>query len=328
MLFNNIVHDLTKIVNKIKRLSLLAKALLVLSLILIILLAKNHILSSREGYEEKSEYILKEGPEIYDGFYANIYDDLVYNKLKNEYEIGSIINSTKPTSHSILLDIGSGTGHHLNLFKDSFSEMVGLDISPDMVKLAQQNYPSLNYQVGNALDNMMYESNSFTHVTCLYFTIYYIKDKKQFFENVYNWLMPGGYLSLHLVDRDKFDPIVPAGDPTLFISPQKYAKERITQSVVKFDNYEYKANFDILSDNINNNQENKNEDNSPSAILKEVIRNLKNGSVRQNNHNMYMSTQKHILSQARSVGFIMLNQLDMKDCKYDSQYLYILQKPN
>jgi len=242
MLFNNIVHDLTKIVNKIKRLSLLAKALLVLSLILIILLAKNHILSSREGYEEKSEYILKEGPEIYDGFYANIYDDLVYNKLKNEYEIGSIINSTKPTSHSILLDIGSGTGHHLNLFKDSFSEMVGLDISPDMVKLAQQNYPSLNYQVGNALDNMMYESNSFTHVTCLYFTIYYIKDKKQFFENVYNWLMPGGYLSLHLVDRDKFDPIVPAGDPTLFISPQKYAKERITQSVVKFDNYEYKYN--------------------------------------------------------------------------------------
>jgi ubiquinone/menaquinone biosynthesis C-methylase UbiE len=328
MLFDNIVNDLTKIVNKINRMRFIEKAILILSLMLLISVLHNNILSRKEGFEEKKEYILKEGPAIYDNFYANIYDSLVFNKLKNEYEVGEIINSTKPTTNSILLDIGCGTGHHLDLFKGSFSDMIGLDISPDMVQTAKNNYPDYKYQLGNALNNMTYESNSFTHITCLYFTIYYMQDKKQFFENAYNWLMPGGYLVIHLVDRDHFDPIIPAGDPTIFISPQKYAKERITESVVVFDNYEYKANFDILSDNIEKNRENRNEDNSPSAVLKEVIRNIKSGGVRQNNHNMYMSTQKHILSQARSIGFIMLKQLDMKDCKYDHQYLYVLQKPN
>lgn len=328
MLFDNIINYLTKIVNKINKMRFLEKAVLIISLMLLISVMQDNILCRREGFEEKKEYILKEDTDIYDNFYANMYDSLVFNQLKNEYEVGEIINSTKPNKNSILLDIGCGTGHHLELFKDSFSDMIGLDISPDMIKLARNNYPDFKYQEGNVLDNMIYESNSFTHITCLYFTIYYIKEKKQFFENTYNWLMPGGYLVIHLVDRDRFDPIVPAGDPTIFISPQKYAKKRITESVVIFDNYEYKANFDILSDNINKNIENKNEDNLPSAKFKEVIRNTKNNSVRQNNHNMYMSTQKNILSKARGVGFIILKQLDMKDCKYDYQYLYVLKKPN
>ena len=134
MLFDNIVNDLTKIANKINKMRFLEKALLILSFMLLISVMHNNILSRREGFEEKKEYILKEGPDIYDNFYANIYDSLVLNELKNEYEVGEIINNTKPTSNSVLLDIGCGTGHHLDLFKGSFSDMVGLDISPDMVK--------------------------------------------------------------------------------------------------------------------------------------------------------------------------------------------------
>ena len=42
------------------------------------------------------------------------------------------------------------------------------------------------------------------HVTCLYFTIYYIKDKENF-SNCFYWLKPGGVLLLHLVDVNKFD---------------------------------------------------------------------------------------------------------------------------
>ena len=43
-----------------------------------------------------------------------------------------------------------------------------------------------------------------------------------------DWLMPGGYLIVHLVDRESFDPILPPGNPLYVVSPQKYAKERIT----------------------------------------------------------------------------------------------------
>ena len=45
------------------------------------------------------------------------------------------------------------------------------------------------------------------------------------------WLKPGGYLILHLVDRERFDPIVPAADPLIMVSAQKHAKERITKFI-------------------------------------------------------------------------------------------------
>ena len=46
---------------------------------------------------------------IYDEFYANVYDDLIFNQIKNDYEVGEIINKTTPDTESLILDIGSGT---------------------------------------------------------------------------------------------------------------------------------------------------------------------------------------------------------------------------
>ena len=72
--------------------------------------------------------------------------------------------------------------------------------------------------------------------------------------------MPGGHLILHLVDKSKFDPILPAGDPFDIVSPQNYAKKRITSTIVKFDDYDYKANFEEIP-------------NTTDAILKETFKN-------------------------------------------------------
>ena len=41
-----------------------------------------------------------------------------------------------------------------------------------------------------------------------------------------------------------------------------------------------------------------------------------------------METQKEILTKARNIGFIELASIDMVKCRYENQYLYILQKPN
>ena len=51
-----------------------------------------------------------------------------------------------------------------------------------------------------------FEGNTFTHVTMLMMTVYYIQNKEAAFQNIYNWLKPGGYMVIHLVNRDKFDP--------------------------------------------------------------------------------------------------------------------------
>ena len=171
-----------------------------------------------------------------------------------------------------------------------------------------------DYKRGDILNSILFHPSTFTHITCLYFTIYYVEDKLNAFKNFYDWLKPGGYLIVNLVNRNKFDPIVSAGDPLLMVSPQKYAKKRITNTVVKFNNFQYKSNFEL--DKSNN-----------RAYFKENFKHDKDGKVRKNEHILYMNTQKHILGLAKSVGFILKGRIDMVQCMYEYQYLYILYKP-
>ena len=67
--------------------------------------------------------------DIYDGFYANIYDDLVYNPHKNKFEINSIIQSTNLGNSSSVLEIGCGTGHHAAEISKLAESVVACDIS-------------------------------------------------------------------------------------------------------------------------------------------------------------------------------------------------------
>ena len=245
---------------------------------------------------------------------------LVFNKFKNDYEIGKIIAITKPSKNISILDIGSGTGHHANALAKSGFNVTGIDISPAMVAQANTLYPTINFKVANGLDPTIFALSSIDQITCFYFTIYYISDKPLLFRNCFNWLKPGGYLSIHLVNRDKFDPILPAGNPFTIVSVQKYAAKRIMNTTVKFSEYEYKSNF-VLKPSVNNNLE-------PNALMDESFKNLKTGVVRRQEHQLYMSTQSEILDVALSSGFIIHAKLDLTHCRYDNQYIFILQKPN
>ena len=183
-----------------------------------------------------------------------------------------------------------------------------------MIRKAKDNYPTLEFMQGDALNGMLFHQNTFSLVTCLYFTVYYMKDQQLFFENCMKWLMPGGCLAIHLVDRDNFDPIIPAGDPLTIISAQGYSKDRITSTVVEFDTHEYKANFQL--------------EGLGEATMTESFKDKQDGSVRKNEHRLYMKSQQAILAKAKAAGFIMLAQIDLIKCQYDHQFVYILQKPN
>ena len=142
-----------------------------------------------------------------------------------------------------------------------------------------------------------------------------MKDKREFFENCMKWIMPGGYLIIHLVDRENFDPILPSGNPLLFVSPQRYAKKRITTTKVKFTDFAYNAEFQL--DEQNN-----------IATFIEKFKDDKSGKVRKNEHTMYMPPLKEIIDDAQEAGFIVEARIDLLNCQYEYQYLYILIKPN
>ena len=264
----------------------------------------------REGFIQSETFVLKEGTDVFDDFYASIYDDLVFSNVKNDFEIGEIITNVKTSSASRLLDIGAGAGHHVNLFAQKGIDATGLDISPAMIERAQKLYPDSQFMLGDALDFMLFPEQSFTHITALYFTIYYIKDKLRFFQNCFDWLMPGGYLVIHLVNRDQFDPIVEAADPLFMVT-----KETLTTvTLVKFKDFQYKADFKL--ENGNN-----------LGIFTETFKDDNSKNVRQNVHKLYMEPQKHILGLAKDTGFILLGKIDMVSVQYEYQYIYILEKP-
>ena len=263
--------------------------------------------------DQDKNFSIKYGTDIYDEFYVDIYDDLVFSKMKDDFEISEFIKYTNPTTQSYILDIGSGTGHHVKHLNEYGYKTIGIDSSNAMVTKAKKTYPDMTYIQGDVLETLAFEAGKFTHITCLYFTVYYIKNKRQFFDNCIRWLQPGGFLAIHLVNRDRFDPVIPASSPFSIVSPQHYAKKRITTSKVIFDQFEYKSNFQTNFD-------------ENDAGLHETFK-FNDGKIRKNEHKFYMEPQMEILAMAKKAGFILHTEIDMLKCQYEDQFIYILQKP-
>ena len=184
-----------------------------------------------------------------------------------------------------------------------------------MIKKAKENYPDYKFDVADALDGNVFEQDSFTHILCMYFTIYYFKDKSVFFNNCFKWLMPGGYLIVHLVDRQHFDPILPPGNPLLYVSPQRYAKKRITSTKVKFTDFAYSADFNLDKTN-------------DTANFIEKFKSDSDGKVRKNELTLYMPDVQQIVDEAQACGFTLESKVDLLQCQYEYQYLYVFVKPN
>lgn len=302
-----------RLLTSFKQVPTIGKIALTLAILLLISVIIMRYAPVKEGFMQNQNFLLHEGSKVFDEFYVNVYDALVFNEVKNNYEIGEIMNKTNPDDESIIVDIGSGTGHHVGKLVEQGFNASGFDISPHMVSKAKQNYPNAEFKVADALDSNALPPESVTHLLCLYLTLYYFKNKRQFFENCYNWLMPGGYLAIHLVNKDKFDPILPAGNPLDLVSVQDYTNERITETNVKFDGFEYRGIFEQFPNDL--------------ARYKEIFTDDNTKKVRQNEHVLYMQTQKEILGEARDAGFLVLAQIDLLSVSYDYQYVYILQKP-
>jgi len=294
------------------------KVLIFVVLFLIVYMLFKGEVERKEGFSiTTDEFTFKDGKsQIYDDFYVNIYDQLVYSNVKNEYEIKQIVNNTKPDEKSIILDIGSGTGHHVAALADQNFKVMGVDQSKDMVNKAKEMYPTLDFMQGDVTNAMTFQPQSFTHILCLYFTIYYLPDKLQFFRNCLNWLMGGGCLVVHLVDKYMFDTMIPPANPLLLLTPQRYAENRITKSKVTFDEFQYLSNFEM-------------NENDNTAKFVESFKNKKSGKVfRKQEHDLYMEPYKEILAMAKDAGFIVQGKIDLLQSGYEYQYLFVLVKPN
>jgi hypothetical protein len=125
-------------------------------------------------------------------------------------------------------------------------------------------------------------------------------------------LKNGGQLILHLVDKKRFNTVVPVGHPALVDNPQKYVKERITKTNVDFGDFKYQAKYNIP-------------EKCSSAELCETFTDVATQNRRQNDRTLYMEDASDIIKIAQRCGFSLHGRIDMGSIINDEyQYLYIL----
>ena len=133
-----IVKSLTNCYNK---LSNFGKILVFIALLLVVVVFFRALSPVKEGWTDQRQFLFKEGTAVYDDFYADIYDYLVFNMIRTDYEVGIVMNNTMPNEKSVIADIGCGTGHQVANLSSRNLDVIGIDISPAMISKAKTNFP-------------------------------------------------------------------------------------------------------------------------------------------------------------------------------------------
>jgi SAM-dependent methyltransferase len=293
-------------------------------LLFILILSKNQkAIQQKEAFTQPQNFVMKKNENVYDDFYAKIYDNLFLPESKSRYVVEKAFLITQPDiQKSTLLDIGSGTGELLKCLKEKgFKHVYGLDKSTAMITNCLAKNPELQVLEGDAVDTpMLFERNKFTHIFCIEMTIYEIQNKVTFFRNVHYWLKNNGYLFLHLVDPTRFNTIVPAGEPAFIHSLtegktrsiQELVPERIVNTDINFKNFEYRSSYDFSH--------------SPT-VFSETFTDNKSFKIRKNTKEMYFESVNDILMHARYCGFLVVGQIDFRKCNGDKyQHIFILER--
>jgi len=125
------------------------------------------------------------------------YYDLIYHWKDYEKEADSIknlIKKYKKSDGNQLLDVGCGTGKHLECFLDEFSCM-GIDINNEMVEVAKTKFKDAIFEQGDMIDFNL--KTEFDIILCLFSSIGYVKTYSNLEKTIVNFknhLKKGGVL--------------------------------------------------------------------------------------------------------------------------------------
>ena len=281
--------------------------------------------SIHEGFTTKTfktrETVVKNNPSyIYDKFYSTLYDELFDSDMKNEFECMFIhkdfISKYKGKSPVHVLDLGCGTGQHLKILSRYKNRVTGLDQSPHMLKIAKQKlkgYKQVTLKQGDFQNTKILPKKTYTHILCMFYTIYYSKNIKMFFKNCNYWLKPNGYLFIHIINKKKFDPVLEKSSSLIpFFDPQKHSKKRNTQTKLFFDKFNYISDWDLKS--------------KKTTVFSEEFEFSKLPYIRQNKHIFNYYSQYDILKIAEKNGFKLVKLIDEFTIGFNHNFILCLQK--
>lgn len=275
---------------------------------------------------DKSQIIWFENEELYDDFYASVYDNLTQLAGRYPQEVSLIMHQWKKTNHADTMDVldcGCGSGIASVMFaKQGVNSVIGLDRSESMLRrarsvtlpaggLPKEQSDSVSFLKGDMNNENTFSPGQFTHAALLFFTVYYSKDTVGLFRNLFHWIKPGGQIAIEVVNKYKFDPLLEAASPFTGLTVQKYSKKRVTKSNVEFDKFSYEAEFDLQD---------------PIAEFREVFR-FKDKSVRRQRHTFTMRDINEIVHLAQTAGWTYNGYIDLVTAGFEYAYVLIFNHP-
>lgn len=272
-----------------------------------------------ENFDNFSNYILKKDiDKIYNTFYSNIYDQLFHSSTKNHFEIYNINNYTISDKKDFtkddikFLDLGCGTGYHLDILKKYKLNAVGIDNSIKMLEKGRKMFPTIELIKGDFHKKSNFKNREFTHITCFFFSFYYSNYQEDLFKNINYWLKPKGFFCVHLVNKDNFDPILERSSSLIpLFNPQKDSETRQTQTKLKFNKFNYIANWQFKE---------------KETIFEENILFKDNSNHIKNKHKLYIQDIKYYVKLAKKNGFTLHKIIDLTPVNHDDNFIYIFQK--
>jgi ubiquinone/menaquinone biosynthesis C-methylase UbiE len=117
---------------------------------------------------------------------AKLYD-LIYNWKDYEKEskiIKELIKKYKNTEGNKLLDVGCGTGKHLEYFKEDFS-CIGIDLNEEMLEIARNKMRNVSFKQGDMINFDL--NDCFDVITCLFSAIGYVKSYNNLESTIINF---------------------------------------------------------------------------------------------------------------------------------------------
>lgn len=269
-----------------------------------------------ENFSNYNNYELKDTLiNIYDNFYTSVYDKLFGSNLRNEFEMYNIRNYTKDDfskNEVKYLDMGCGIGDQLKILNRDKIACVGVDNSMKMLEKARKNNPTVPLINADFHKKNTFENREFTHIYCLFYTIYYSQKPEKIFKNVNYWLKPNGYFCLHLVNKKQFDPVLENSSKLIpLFNPQKHSDNRITQTKLSFNKFKYMSDWKFDNDNVQFIEHFMFDDHTQH---------------RQHIHSLYMKDIKFYVKLAKKNGFKLIRIIDLLPANHDYNYIYIFKK--
>jgi len=242
-----------------------------------------------EGFQQDSPYVLKQGADVYDDFYAQFYQEHIRPHSVSAADlVAPVIQATMPSVlNSRFLDVGCGTGAVLDAVSSAGYSIVGVDRSKCMIEYASSQHDIRHADVA---DPMLFDARFFSHILLIDQVVYEwtLDEMRQIFKNCSHWLQRGGYFVLHLVDPKYHADVV--RDFGAFTYSSKYKKEG-----------------DVVA-------------NMNTVVHIETFTDHSSQHMRSNENVLHMSSVGDILKLAEQVGF----HLQAKWVIQDHQFVYLL----